>query len=167
MKRLKASMGDRVRIVSAGAEWNPSDYGVQGIIDNFGILPYEDTGRLYRDSDIGIVMMLTRHPSYIPLELMASGCLVVTNVNSWTSWLLKDGENCLLAPTTATAIAEIVERGLLDTSLRERITENALALVRSEYTDWPRQIENVYTYMCNPDNFDEPYLATEAIAAVS
>jgi GT2 family glycosyltransferase/SAM-dependent methyltransferase len=167
MKHLKSSMGDRVRIVSAGAEWNPANYGLQGIIDNLGILAYEDTGRLYRESDIGVVMMLTRHPSYIPLELMASGCLVVTNVNSWTSWLLKDGENCLLAATTATTIAEAVERGLRDTSLRESVVENALALVRSEYTNWSPEMEKVYKYMCDPDALEIECRTSEAAAAVS
>ncbi len=154
MKRLKQAMGDHVRIVSAGADWNPSEYGLDGIIDNLGILAYEDTARLYRMSDVGVVMMLTRHPSYIPLELMASGCLVVTNVNSWTSWLLKDGENCLLASTTATAIAETVERALRDASLREQITANAIVQVRSEYTDWSSQMEKVYNYMCDPKSFN-------------
>lgn len=151
MKLLKASLGERVRIVSAGEEWNPSEYGLRGVIENLGILAYEDTARLYRESDVGIAMMLTRHPSYIPLELMASGCLVVSNVNSWTAWLLKDRENCLLTSTTATAIAETVERGLLDPHLREKITTNALALVRSEYLDWSCQMEKIYEYLCDPE----------------
>jgi SAM-dependent methyltransferase len=152
MRQLKAKLGNRVRIVSAGDEWRPSDYDLQGIVENLGLLSYEDTGRLYRESEVGVVMMLTRHPSYIPLELMASGCLAVTNVNAWTSWLLKDGENCLLSAATATAIADNVERALLDTALRDRIRVKALAMVRSEYLDWSSQAESVFAYLCDPEN---------------
>jgi O-antigen biosynthesis protein len=157
MKELKRSFGSRVRIVSAGSNWKPADYGLDGIVENLGTLSFEDSGRLYREADLGVVMMLTRHPSYIPLELMASGCLVVTNLNAWTTWLLKDGENCLLTSATATSIAETVRRGLLDASLRERITNSALAMIRSGYLDWSRQMENVYDYLCDP----EAYLQTE------
>jgi glycosyltransferase involved in cell wall biosynthesis len=95
-------------------------------------------------------MMLTRHPSYIPLELMACGCVAVTNINGWTSWLLKDSENCLLAPATATGISQTVERALVDRPLREKIRANALAMVRSEYLDWSSEAEHIFNYLCDP-----------------
>lgn len=98
-------------------------------------------------------MMLTRHPSYIPLELMASGCLTVTNINAWTTWLLKDGVNCLLTPATAGAVADTVERGLTDTALRERICAEALRMVSSEYLDWSSQAKKVYSFLCDPEAF--------------
>ena len=151
MKNLKARLGDKVRIVSAGDEWQPSEYGLQGIVENLGLLSYEETGRLYRESQVGVVMMLTRHPSYLPLELMASGCLAVTNVNSWTGWLLKDGQNCLLSAATATALTDTVEHALLNPTLRETICKNALAMVRSNYLDWPAQAESVFQYLCDPE----------------
>ncbi len=66
MCQLKAKMGDRVRIVSAGDEWQPSEYGLQGIVENLGLLSYEDTARLYQESQVGVVMMLTRHPLLHP-----------------------------------------------------------------------------------------------------
>jgi O-antigen biosynthesis protein len=151
MKQLKQWLGERVRIVSAGSEWNPVDYGLHGIVENLGTLAFEDSARLYRECDIGVVMMLTRHPSYIPLELMASGCLVVSNLNSWTSWLLKDRENCLLTCATAVSVAETVRMGLLDTRLRQKLTETALELIRAQYLDWPSQMDNVYSYLCDPE----------------
>jgi GT2 family glycosyltransferase len=150
MRQLKERMGDRVRIVSAGDEWQPSDYGLQGIVENLGLLSYEDTARLYQESQVGVVMMLTRHPSYIPLELMACGCVAVTNINGWTSWLLKDSENCLLAPATATGISETVERALVDQPLREKIRASALEMVRSEYLDWSSDAEHIFNYLCDP-----------------
>ncbi len=151
MRQLKAKMGDRVRIVSAGDEWLPSEYGLQGIVENLGLLSYEDTARLYQESQVGVVMMLTRHPSYIPLELMACGCVAVTNVNKWTSWLLKDGENCLLAPATVSGIAETVESALADEGLRESIRAKALTMVRNEYLDWSSEAEHVFRYLSDPE----------------
>ncbi|SRR5579884_1102616 len=152
MKQLKGRLGKRVRIVSAGSEWEPAEYGLQGIIENLGLLSYEETAQLYRESDVGAVMMLTRHPSYIPLELMASGCLVVTNINSWTSWLLKDNENCLLSKGTASAISETVHRGLVDAELRQKLTSNALEMIRTKYLNWRPQMEKIYEYLCDPES---------------
>ena len=64
----------------AGAEWDPGAYGLGGVVRHLGLLPYEDTGALYRACDAGLVAMATRHPSYLPFELMASGAVVVTNL---------------------------------------------------------------------------------------
>lgn len=151
MRLLKTKLGDRVRIVSAGDDWQPADYGLQGVVENLGLLSYEDTARVYQESQVGLAMMLTRHPSYIPLELMACGCVAVTNVNSWTSWLLKDGENCLLAPATASGIADTVARALLDEPLREKVRANALAMVRAEYLDWATEAQHIFSYLCDPE----------------
>ncbi len=151
MRLLKQRLGDRVRIVSAGEPWTPSEFGLQGIVENLGVLSYEDSARLYRESDVGVVMMLTRHPSYIPLEMMASGCVTVTNINSWTSWLLKDGENCLLAHSTAASLADTVERALVDSELRDKIRSSAREFVHSSFLDWSAQAGKIYDYLCDPE----------------
>ena len=151
MKQLKARLGDRVRIVCAGSDWKPEEYGLGGVVENLGMLAYDDTARLYRRCDAGVVLMLTRHPSYLPFEMMASKCLTVTNENAWTSWLLKDGENCLLTPATATAITDTIERGLCDYRLREAITDRAFEGVVSRHADWASEMEKVYRYLCDPN----------------
>jgi glycosyltransferase involved in cell wall biosynthesis len=150
LRQLKERLGQRVRVVSAGQQWNPADYGLSGVVENKGLLSYQETARLYRACDVGLVLMFTRHPSYLPFELMASGCLVVSNVSSATSWLLKDGENCLLALGSASCIADTLARGLQDHQLRQRITAAALRMIGQQYTDWDQQIDQVYHYMCDP-----------------
>jgi O-antigen biosynthesis protein len=152
---LKQRLGDHVRIVSAGSDWNPAHHGLQGIVENLGVLAYEDSAKLYRQTDLGLVMMLTRHPSYIPLELMACGSLVVTNISSWTAWLLKDGENCLLTYPTASAIADTIQRALLNFDLRSKITDQALQQVMSGYLDWDTQMAKIYGYLCDPQPCEE------------
>jgi glycosyltransferase involved in cell wall biosynthesis len=147
MRLLKEKMGDGVRIISAGADWSPEDYGLAGIVENLGLMGYSATGSLYRICDAGVVMMMTRHPSYLPMELMACGALVVTNHNPYTSWLLKDGENCLLANASPAAISDAVARGLSDKALKQRITATAAEMVFRDYTDWDAQAEKVYRYI--------------------
>jgi hypothetical protein len=85
------------------------------------------------------------------MELMASGCLVVTNRNSWTEWLLEHERTCLLSHTTATALADTIERGLTDEELREAIVQRGLRLVQEKYGNWTPEMEKVYAFMCNPD----------------
>ena len=52
------------------------------------------------------MMMMTKHPSYLPFEFMSCGGLLISNNNRANHWLLRDGENCLLAPASAPAIAD-------------------------------------------------------------
>lgn len=92
-----------VEIVTAG--WDLSGYEIPFEAKNLGLLTLQQTSELYRTCDIGLVFMFTRHPSYLPLELMASGCIVITNKNPDNAWLLRDAENCLL---TEPAVSRIV-----------------------------------------------------------
>jgi glycosyltransferase involved in cell wall biosynthesis len=91
--------------------------------------------------------MMTCHPSYLPFELMASGALVITNSNPYNTWLLKDRENCLLAESSPTALADALEEGLSNQPLREQLVENATRLIQKQYTDWDSQMEKIYRYM--------------------
>jgi O-antigen biosynthesis protein len=152
MRQLKGRLGDAVSIVVAGADFDAAAQGLAGIVENRGVLSYEQTAELYRACDAGVALMFTRHPSYIPLEFMASGCLVVTNRNHWTEWLLQHEQNCLLTEPSATCLAETIERGLRDETLRRTLTANALTLVRDRYSDWHSEIARVFEYVCAPDN---------------
>ena len=147
LRRLKTQLGEEVRIISAGSDWNPKTYGLNGIIENLGPLKYEEAAALYRKCDLGLVLGLTPHPSYLPFELMASGCLVVTNHNASFTWLLQDGINCLLSYPSASCIADTLARSLADKELRERITVQARETVQKQYSNWPGEIEKIYSFM--------------------
>jgi glycosyltransferase involved in cell wall biosynthesis len=149
LRTLKQRMGDRLLAISAGAEWDPRDYRLDGVVHNLGMLNYNSTGALYRACDAGVAIMMTRHPSYLPMELMACGALVVTNRNPDTSWLLKDGENCLLSDLSATSLADRIQEGLENESLRSRITETAANTVRAQFSDWDEPMEKIYRYMAS------------------
>jgi glycosyltransferase involved in cell wall biosynthesis len=150
LRILKGRLQDRLQILSAGAKWDPQEFDLMGVVENLGLISFEGTADLYRSCDAGLVMMFTRHPSYLPFELMASGVLVVTNFNPTTTWMLKDGENCLLSEASPTCLADTLERGLLDHALRHQITLNAVNEIRTHYQDWDSQIEKIYAFVKNP-----------------
>jgi glycosyltransferase involved in cell wall biosynthesis len=150
-KKLKENYRNKIRIVSAGAKWDPKDVGLEGVIENLGILDYRETGEVFRKADIGLVMMYTKHPSYIPLELMGCKCLVVSNYNSATTWLLKDKENCLLADPSVTSFYEKLCIAIDNETLRNKIIENALKTVQ-KYSKWESQFEKIFSFMKKPQN---------------
>lgn len=151
LKRVKMQCGSEVEIVSAGATWNPKQYGVEGIIENLGLMSYQETAELYRKCDIGLLLMFTRHPSYIPFELMASGCAVVSSINPSTAWLMQDGVNCRLAHASASSLSNVVVMLVQDSHGRTALQQAGLRLVR-EYANWEPQIEKIYDFMCHPES---------------
>ncbi|MCE9672708.1 glycosyltransferase [Myxococcus stipitatus] len=139
LTRLKRELGPAVDIVTAGAEWNPESYGVRGLVTNLGVLPAERTAALYRECDVGLCFMFTKHPSYLPLEMMACGVTVVTNDNPANHWLLEDGDNCLLtAPTPGSVLARL-RTAVMDAELRARLGARAAERVRR--TSWEQQVD--------------------------
>lgn len=143
LRKLKQELGSKVEILSAGERWRPEDFDLTGIVNNLGVLPYEKTAELYREIDVGLCFMFTKHPSYLPLELMASGATVVTNDNPANHWLLQHGTNCLLAEPTVSAVTERLREAATSADLRRRLT--ATAVERMKHTTWDEQIQRVYT----------------------
>ena len=146
LKQLERAHRGRVEIICAGENWDPSQFGLAGRIRNLGVLAsLDEVAALYRSCDIGLVFMLTKHPSYQPFEFMASGMATVSNANPATAWLLRDGENCLLTSPLPTPTAERLGRLVEDAELRSRIVAAGLAEVR-RYR-WADQIERVWEAM--------------------
>jgi O-antigen biosynthesis protein len=137
-KDLKAKYGDKVDLVTAGSDWNPAEYGLEGTIRHLGLLAYPETGALYRSVDIGVVAMATRHPSYLPFELMACGALVVTNRNPYTTWLLEEEKNCLLFETVRSDIVSVLSRAVDDVELRRALARAGTERVTRDHSDWER-----------------------------
>jgi O-antigen biosynthesis protein len=142
MEQLLARYGGRIEIVTAGAEWDEAEYGLKNRITNLGLLDGLDAvSELYRSCNIGVVYMLSKHPSYQPLEFMASGVATVTNRNEDNVWLLRHEENCLLAEPSPAAMTEQISRLVEDPGLLRRIQEAGIATVGH---DWKDAIEGVW-----------------------
>jgi glycosyltransferase involved in cell wall biosynthesis len=144
IKEIKKKFGDKVEIVTAGENWNSKKYGAS-FINNLGVLNYKETADLYRKCDIGLVFMYTKHPSYLPFELMACGCIVLTNYNISNTWLLKDSFNCLITEPSPSCISEKVDLVINNSSLRESIRKNALTTL-DKYS-WDTEMEKIYNFL--------------------
>ncbi|MFN0061419.1 MAG: glycosyltransferase [Myxococcaceae bacterium] len=145
LKRLKQQFGERIDIISAGADWRPSEFGMEGVVENLGVLPYEKTGELYRSCDVGVCFMFTKHPSYLPLEMMACGVAVVTNQNPANAWLFENGKNGLEAMPTPQGVAEAVAHLVENPTLRQGLARQGQ--LRVSQNTWDGQVDNVYAQL--------------------
>jgi len=152
LEELKRRLGDRVEIVTAGA-W-AEGAGAAFDIKRLGLLDYRATGQLYQRCDVGLALTVSKHPSYLPLELMASGAPVVAFDNPWGHWILKDGENSLLAKRTVDSLADCLERMCTERGLRDRLAEQALQDIGARHSDWDGAMSGIYQYLCDPERLD-------------
>lgn len=149
LEELKRRLGDRVRIVTAGA-WATGEGGDEDI-KHLGLLDYRATGELYRNSDVGLALTVSKHPSYLPLELMACGVPVVAFDNPWGHWILRDEENSLLAKRTVDHLTDQLERLCCDQELRQRLSAQALQDIAAAHGDWDTALAPIYGYLCDPE----------------
>jgi glycosyltransferase involved in cell wall biosynthesis len=156
LRLVKQRLGERVEIVCAGQAWKPADYGLDGLVDTIGMLPYAQTGDLYRSCHVGLAMMMTRHPSYLPFEMMGCGTLVVANRNSANAWFLKDRENCLVAEPTASCLADTLVDALENYQAYAPLRHSASELIRKEHGDWAATMREVAAFMHQPDSLAVP-----------
>jgi O-antigen biosynthesis protein len=155
LRLVKRRFGDQVRIVCAGEDWNPGQYGAADVLENLGQLADLDAvARLYRSCHMGLSFMLTPHPSYQPLEFMASEMATVSNRNPHTGWLLRHEHNALLAPPLPGAVAEQIGRLVQEPSLRERIARTGSDQVAR--VSWEEEIDRVWEAMTSRPGRFEP-----------
>lgn len=147
---LKDRLGDGVRIVTAGSWAVPDSPGLPAM-RHLGLLDYRATGDLYRTCDVGLSLTVSKHPSYLPLELMACGVPVVAFDNPWGHWILRDGENSLLAMRTVGGLTEALERMVVDADLRRRLAANARVDIDRAHSSWDVALGGIYDYLCHPD----------------
>lgn len=143
IKQLIKKYGKDIEIITAGAVWDEGAFGLRGKITNLNLLgSLEEVAALYRSCDIGFVYMLSKHPSYQPFEFMASGVATVTNNNEDNLWLLKDGENCLIAEPSPAAMAEKIGHLVENSELREHISKNGLDFISGNA--WDKQLDVIW-----------------------
>jgi glycosyltransferase involved in cell wall biosynthesis len=146
-KLLKNKYGDLIEIVCAGAGWNPSIYDLDKSVTMLGMLPYEQTADLYRSCHLGISMMMTKHPSYLPLEMMACGTIVLANDNEANKWLLKDNINCLLFLPTRSCLFERVSYAIDNYDYLNHIKENAISTIADHHSSWGNAMRSASAFI--------------------
>jgi len=146
LKLVKKQFKQDVQIVSAGGVWNPSDFEAKDVVENLGLLPtVEDVASLYRSCHIGLAFMFTKHPSYQPIEMMASGMAVVANENSALRLLLRNEQNSLVVEPTVTCVAEAISCLVRDAGHRKTLASEGLKTAGQ--TRWNTEIEGVYEFL--------------------
>lgn len=143
IKSLLEKYPNQLEIITAGAEWDESIFGLRGKIKNLGLLnSLEAVGELYRSCDIGFVYMLSKHPSYQPFEFMASGMATVTNNNEDNLWLLKNRENSIVTEPSPAAMVDGIGALIEDERLRKKIAKAGHDYIAG-YT-WEQQLDTIW-----------------------
>lgn len=109
-----------------------------------GNLSLEETGDLYRRCDIGLAFSGT-NLSYLPVELMACGCPVVSNKGPHVEWYCVDGYNSVLSDPVPSEVLKKLEELILNPDLRRRVIEGGLETSRR--TTWEKEIDKVFAYL--------------------
>jgi glycosyltransferase involved in cell wall biosynthesis len=117
-----------VQFVLAG--WDTRGYHIPFPHLGCGTLALDDLPDLYSQCDAALVLSLT-NASLLPLELMASGCAVVSNRGPNVEWLLND-EVVTLADSSPEALAQAVCSLLQDNERRHRMSQKAEAFARAQ-----------------------------------
>jgi glycosyltransferase involved in cell wall biosynthesis len=145
LRRFKARRGDDVEVLVAGSHFPESIKATSPGIRFMGLLPYRETGDLYRSCHAGLALMLTKHPSYLPFELMSCGAVPVVNENRVNKWLLRHDENAVMVEPTPTLLCDALEKLMDHGEWRDRLSQAGARLVRSY--DWDSQIARVLEFM--------------------
>ncbi|WP_290471639.1 glycosyltransferase [Leifsonia sp. 71-9] len=160
LSEIKRRHGDGVRIVAAGAKYLPPS---ADFID-LGLLDYRATGRLYRGTDIGVTMQISRHPSYLPVELMASGVAMVVPDSPWFRWLFAGGENARTTMMTVEEVVAGIDELIRDEQLRRRIATAGVETIDRAHSDWDAALDGIYDFLCDPETNAIPTEAPTWIA---
>ena len=100
-------------------------------------VPYAEVGKVYQDADILIKSSILESFSYPPLEMMATGGLVVVAPNGGNVEYIKDEENCLFyEPGNIEDAIEKIERLRTDKKLRDQLIKNGLETAKSR--EWKK-----------------------------
>lgn len=145
IERLKRKWGEKLEVYVAGSPASLVLKSCNQLVHNLGFLPYAETGNLYRRCDAGLVFMLTKHPSYIPYELMGCGAVVVSNRNPANEWLLRDQENCLLCEPVPSQVAQAVSSLISDPALTEKLGKKGLETVSG--LSWEREMQGIFDFI--------------------
>jgi hypothetical protein len=104
-------------------------------------LPWAEYASLVRRMDLGLSLMDTPHPSYPPLDLAASGAVVVTNRFGIKQSLTRYSPNILCVEPTVEGLVEGLRRGVALAS--DRPAREANFAAQALQRDWAQALEPV------------------------
>lgn len=133
------------RIISVGEKH--AAFNVDGFdVTSRGKMTLEEWAGLARTSDVGISLMSSPHPSYIPLEMAASGMVVVSN-NMFNKDLSKLNGNFATSEPQVEDLAGCLKRALDMLERQDEITANARLFVAGGQRDWGNNLRGVTEFI--------------------
>lgn len=100
-------------------------------------VPYEKVGEVYQNADILIKSSILESFSYPPLEMMATGGLVVVAPNDGNIEYIKDSVNCLCyEPGNILDAVSKIEKLSSDKKLRDKLIKNGVETAKSR--EWEK-----------------------------
>ena len=130
-----------VEIVSAGSPLK--EYQVPFPVKDLGTVALADLSRLYAQCDLCLVLSHT-NLSLLPLEIMASGSVVVCNKGANCEWLVND-ENAVLTELDPKDIVDRMELYLKNEELLEDKRTKGIAYAHE--TSWEKEAQKVADFI--------------------
>jgi O-antigen biosynthesis protein len=134
---------DNWEVWSMGEKLPPIALGQGVMLDPLPWMSFDEYAKRVRTADLMLSLMLSPHPSYPPLEMAASGKLVVTN-----SFSVKTAErmrafssNIIVAEPNAESVGQAIENaaGRINCGLPSYDSSGAIALP----TDWDQSLNGI------------------------
>lgn len=123
------------QLVSVGEYHPPIKLSHSCVIESIGKLSLDEYAHFLRESDIGVSLMMSPHPSYPPLEMLKSGMKVITNSYE-NKDLSREYKNIIsVEPTVLNLVAALKIAVQQSQRFEERLKwaeENTFCLDRSE-----------------------------------
>lgn len=125
-----ATQNPAVEFIFAG--WDMNDFKFDHPFLNAGLLSLEELPDVYSKCDLALVLSYT-NLSLLPLEIMACGCVVVSNEGPNVEWLLNN-ENAQLTSSDPVEMADKIGELLHDSDKIARLRKNGIEFANS--TSW-------------------------------
>lgn len=143
LEEIKNEYGEAVEIIVAGARFLK---GQTQFID-LGLMDFREAATLFQKIDIGLTLQISKHPSYLPLELMACGVPMVAPRSKDFDWLFKAGHNSLRTNMTIDGVVSNLKLLIEDSKLRAKLSLGALETIDSRFSDWDTALGGIYEFM--------------------
>jgi hypothetical protein len=106
-------------------------------------LSWKEYSDFISDVDVALSLMYTPHPSYPPLDLAASGALVVTNTFDNKTSLSKYSENIIMSHTDLESLLGAIDEAIRKNHRNDRLTRT---VVKSSLVDsWDEAFSKILT----------------------
>lgn len=110
------------------------ELGIEGKVEFVGYVPYDDIVKLLQTSDVFVMPSWYEALGCVYLEAMACGLPAIGCWGNGIDEIIKDGENgFLVAPKNTEQIIAVLKQ-LFDNDFKNRIGENAVKAVESDYS---------------------------------